>query len=516
MQKGTIGITLPQRDMPFTAEGMIPDLIFNPHGMPTRMTVGQLAETLASKAAANIGTLFDGTPFSEYDVTQIPNILKEIGMDEYGTEEMYCGMTGRKMKARIFIGPMFYLRLKHMVLDKVHCLTPEHEVLTDNGWKYINTVKTDDKIACLVNNNLEYHNYKERYEYDYNGKMYQIKTQLVNQIVTPNHKMFVSTCQTRKRIWSEYQFEEAKDIIGKHRKYKRDANLNNNDYQFILPSVISNSINQDEINVNMDSWLTFFGVWMAEGWCDQPTTDNKKYKITISVNKQRVKNELFKALNDMNYNYNYNPKDEKLSINNKQLYQYMKQFSLGAPNKFLPEWVWKLSSNQCQKLIHAMCLGDGCFKKGIAQLYYTSSIKIADDFMRLCLHAGWSCNKTIHHEKGNTAFIKNRKIVSKYDLYRLRIIRSKNKPAVNHGHSKNYKVTDEKWIDYNGKVYCFEVPGNVFYIRKDGIPGWTGNSRNNGPRQAITRQPMEGRSKDGGLKIGNLTFCRKVSTSTAG
>lgn len=119
-QKGTIGITLPQRDMPFTAEGMSPDLIFNPHGMPTRMTMGQLAETLASKAAANIGELFDGTPFSDYDVTEIPKVLKELGMDEYGTEEMYCGMTGRKMKARIFIGPMFYLRLKHMVLDKLH------------------------------------------------------------------------------------------------------------------------------------------------------------------------------------------------------------------------------------------------------------------------------------------------------------------------------------------------------------------------------------------------------------
>nr|YP_003970177.1 putative DNA-directed RNA polymerase subunit Rpb2 [Cafeteria roenbergensis virus BV-PW1] len=119
-QKGTVGITLPQRDMPFTSEGMTPDLIFNPHGMPTRMTMGQLAETLASKAAANIGELFDGTPFSDYDVTEIPKVLKELGMDEYGTEEMYCGMTGRKMKARIFIGPMFYLRLKHMVLDKVH------------------------------------------------------------------------------------------------------------------------------------------------------------------------------------------------------------------------------------------------------------------------------------------------------------------------------------------------------------------------------------------------------------
>lgn len=119
-QKGTTGITLAQRDMPFTPEGIIPDIIFNPHGYPTRQTAGQLIETLASKVAANTGELFDGTSMSDYDVTEIPEILKKLGMDEYGTEEMYCGMTGKKMKVRIFIGPMFYLRLKHMVLDKVH------------------------------------------------------------------------------------------------------------------------------------------------------------------------------------------------------------------------------------------------------------------------------------------------------------------------------------------------------------------------------------------------------------
>jgi DNA-directed RNA polymerase II subunit RPB2 len=119
-QKGTVGITLPQMDMPFTKEGISPDIIFNPHGMPSRMTMGQLSETLSSKIAANTGALFDGTPFSDYDVMELPKMLKELGYNEYGTEEMYCGMTGRKMKAQVFIGPVYYLRLKHMVKDKIH------------------------------------------------------------------------------------------------------------------------------------------------------------------------------------------------------------------------------------------------------------------------------------------------------------------------------------------------------------------------------------------------------------
>jgi hypothetical protein len=291
MQKGTVGITLQQRDMPFTADGMVPDIIFNPHGMPTRMTVGQLIEMLGSKVAASIGSIIDGTPFSDYDVTELPKILKEIGMDEYGTEEMYCGMTGRKMKARIFICPMFYLRLKHMVLDKVHCLTPEHEVLTHNGWKFINKITTQDKVCILKNNKTIFENPLEVYDFDYSGKLYNLESNEVNLITTPNHRMYI--------------------------KY-------NNTFEFV----------------------------------------------------------------------------------------------------------------EARK----------CYKQNI--------------------------------------IYKNRK--------------------------GDIKLTNKKehFTDYSGKVYCLSVSSEIFLTRKDGKEVWTGNSRSTGPRQAITRQPMEGRSKDGGHKIGE--FCRKV------
>lgn len=119
-QKGTLGILLPQKDMPFTEEGIVPDLIMNPHSIPSRMTVAQLIECVASKAAAVSGEFYDGTPFNNYDVTQLPDILKKLGYKPYGEETMYCGVTGKKMVADIFIGPTYYMRLKHMVRDKVH------------------------------------------------------------------------------------------------------------------------------------------------------------------------------------------------------------------------------------------------------------------------------------------------------------------------------------------------------------------------------------------------------------
>ena len=119
-QKGTVGIILPQRDMPFSESGIIPDMIMNPHSIPSRMTCGQLVECLASKEAAINGHFVDGTPFNDYNIREIPEILKKLGYSEYGTETMYNGMTGKKIEAQIFIGPTYQVRLKHMVQDKVH------------------------------------------------------------------------------------------------------------------------------------------------------------------------------------------------------------------------------------------------------------------------------------------------------------------------------------------------------------------------------------------------------------
>lgn len=119
-QKGTLGIALPQKDMPFTAEGLVPDLIMNSHCQPSRMTIGQLVECVASKIAAIDGVFMDGTPYCDYDVRQLPEILEKLGYNKYGNETLYCGMTGKKMEAQIFMGPTYSVRLKHMTADKYH------------------------------------------------------------------------------------------------------------------------------------------------------------------------------------------------------------------------------------------------------------------------------------------------------------------------------------------------------------------------------------------------------------
>ncbi len=118
-QKGTIGMTYRQEDMPFTSEGITPDIIVNPHAIPSRMTIGHLIECLSSKVSAISGYDADATPFSNYTIDSISNKLHALGYEKFGNEILYNGFNGKKFESLIFFGPTYYQRLKHLVEDKI-------------------------------------------------------------------------------------------------------------------------------------------------------------------------------------------------------------------------------------------------------------------------------------------------------------------------------------------------------------------------------------------------------------
>jgi DNA-directed RNA polymerase beta subunit len=120
-QKGTVGQILDEVDMPFTASGLRPDLIFNPHGIPTRMTMGQFLEMASNKLGVRLGAFTDATPFTTTNrVGELRATMIANGFEPYGHEKLYNGMTGEMMEADIFMGPIYYQRLKHMVADKIN------------------------------------------------------------------------------------------------------------------------------------------------------------------------------------------------------------------------------------------------------------------------------------------------------------------------------------------------------------------------------------------------------------
>ena len=119
-QKGTIGLIIPEQDMPFTSEGIRPDIIINPHALPSRMTIGQLIETITGKASCLLGCFADCTAFEDTGIENYRDILSKNNFHSYGNEVLYDGLTGNQIESDIFIGPTYYMRLKHMVKDKIN------------------------------------------------------------------------------------------------------------------------------------------------------------------------------------------------------------------------------------------------------------------------------------------------------------------------------------------------------------------------------------------------------------
>ena len=301
------------------------------------MTMGQLIESLIGKVAALDGHDADGTPFNDYDLDYVEKRLEQLGYDSKGYEEMYNGMTGEKLKVKIFIGPTYYMRLKHLVEDKLHCLTLDHEVLTQNGWKFHKDITLNDKIATLKDGNLVYENPTAIHYYpDFNGKLYKIETDFIDLQVTDNHRMWVNT-------GNGFEFKYANEIFGKNVTYKTGTNGT-------------------------------------------------------------------------------------------------EQFSMYT-----------------------------CMEKAIKHEYDT--MKEAD-------------KKAIEifHESGMSPLV-----IHENDKY---VVRNYNRPqfSVNINDEISNKI--EKMIDYEGPVFCVSVPSEIFYVRRNGKPVWTGNSRARGPVTLLTRRRL--------------------------
>jgi hypothetical protein len=447
-QKGTIGMIYRHQDMPFTKDGIVPDIIMNPHAIPSRMTIAQLMESIMGKACCHIGAFGDSTPYTDCSVEGITKVLEMSGMEKYGNEILYNGRTGEQIHTDIFIGPTYYQRLKHMVSDKIHCLTEDHEVLTSDGWKFINNITTDDKVAVLKEDKLVYENPSEVHSYpNYSGIMYNISNSQIDLNVTGEHKMYIKyhNIINNNNTNNIYLLEKANNIIGECVRYKKDCIWDAPDYQFMIPG--------SDKEINMEAWLHVLGNWIIKD-CDEKII----YKFGTHYNTEHTQ----------------------------KIIDYL--FSIYTDKTRLPEWVWKLSSKQVKILIKSMIATNMTTENyKYDNMFCTKYESLADDMMRLCIHAGWSGIKSIYKE----------------NIWKITIIKHMNNPYVNN--IKKEKKHKEQAYNYTGAVYCISVSTEVFMVRRNGKSVWTGNSRgSNGPIVMLTRQPSEGRARSGGLRLGEM------------
>jgi DNA-directed RNA polymerase II subunit RPB2 len=197
-QKGTVGNIIPEEDMPFTSSGIRPDIIINPHAIPSRMTIGQLKETILAKVLLELGLFGDGTSFGNFDVKDISEELLKCEYEAYGNELLYNGLTGEQHECSVFVGPVFYQRLKHMVNDKMHSRSsgtmvnltrqPAEGRSRDGGLRYGEM----EKDAMVAHGASRFN--KERL-YDVSDKFSVHTCKKCGLIVAFNSKMHINFCK---------------------------------------------------------------------------------------------------------------------------------------------------------------------------------------------------------------------------------------------------------------------------------------------------------------------------------
>uniref|UniRef100_A0A6C0BDG7 DNA-directed RNA polymerase n=1 Tax=viral metagenome TaxID=1070528 RepID=A0A6C0BDG7_9ZZZZ len=362
--------------------------------------------------------------------------------------------------------------------DKMCCYTPDHEVLTTDGWIPFDKLTMEHSVACLMfGNTLVYSKPKALQKYEHDGEMYEINSNQVQLCVTLNHRMW-----TKKIGAKNYGIEYAGNIVGKRRFYQKNVDryhtLNEHPmlkYEGFI--VLDGTDTLPRILVPLKPFLMFMGIWYAEGFVNQSTC----WGVTFAAHKQRVKEALTKCCEEMKLKlYKHKTKDNETNswnISDKRFVKFFKPLSVGAVNKSLPDFVWELDMVDAKELIKGMVLGDGHTMNNGTQRYDTSSIKLANDFQRLCLHAGYSTNIAIKYEAGQVAICKAKGregevFKSTTDAYRMTIITTQNNPKVNK--NKN----SDRIISYKGNVYCCSVPfpEGVIYVRRKGYPVWCGQS----------------------------------------
>jgi hypothetical protein len=364
------------------------------------------------------------------------------------------------------------------------CYDEETEILTRKGWKKFKDLSYEDELTTLNPETfcVEYHRPIRIIKQKYKGKMYRVKSRQIDLLVTPEHKMFVKT-KAGWRLIPAYQLKgKCVEYLKTIPKWKgEDREL------FELPSMVYTQRNKLTGRVNqhtlpplrfkMDDWLEFLGYYLSEGSLKAPNKNGGGgYCIVLSQNPGWKREKMKRCIKRLGFNVIES--GHNLIFVSKQVYFYLKKLGK-AHQKYIPEEFKELSRRQLRILIRAMLLGDGSKLGKHSWSYRTVSEKLRDDFQEIVLKAGFG--STIWKPRKQTSYMRGRVIRSRFPVWDISVTTKRTTPTIyeKHGCGK------EGFVDYDGMVYCVEVPNHIILVRRNGRPVWSGNSVETGGHESF-------------------------------
>ena len=358
------------------------------------------------------------------------------------------------------------------------CYDDKTEILTRTGWKLFKDLVITDEVVTLAGNEIEYQPPSRLIAEHYKSEMihfggFKATTDL---LVTPNHMMYARKHQRQTKSGRTYEYGKEftlirADKIKKGSQFKRTGEWLGKEVPTFNPPQVLREINGTISNLpdptrnptfKMDDWLEFLGYYIAEGCVRyKPKTNNYIVKIAQSPGEKRRK--MIACVKRLGFKIRERP--DGFEFNSKSLVEYLKPLGYSY-QKYIPREFMELSKRQLRILVAAMMLGDGAIRGH----YATSSKRLADDFQELLLKAGYSGSISGHNKVGDTTSCSlktGRAITARHESWF--VYQSKTDKCGVRDHIEK--------VDYEGMVYCCEVPNHIIYVRRNGKSLWSGNSR---------------------------------------
>ena len=355
------------------------------------------------------------------------------------------------------------------------CYDGETEVLTSSGWKHFRDLTQSDEI-CTLNpetQEIQYQVPEALVCFSHHRKLVSIKNRAVDILVTPDHNMYVETQQDFKKRRGTFRFVKARDLQSQSLVMRSGIWTGVEMSTFVLPSVAVADLRRNQgqvqetapLEIPMDEWLKFFGVWLSDGSTSKNESEGfGSYSVVISQKKSPQREEIRELLE--RFPIRFADDGRQYHVYDKRLGHYLEQFG-DAPRKCVPDFIKHLTPRQIKIFLDWFAKGDGTDTANGFRIFYSSSKKLADDIQELLLKIG------------HVGLVKSRS-------------REERRWIVDHWANASrpqYEVIERvkkvnSWLDsrdievvgYEGRVYCATVRNHVMYVRRNGKPLWCGNT----------------------------------------
>jgi thymidylate synthase ThyX len=359
-------------------------------------------------------------------------------------------------------------------VSRVFCYDAETEVLTSTGWKPWPRVDGSELFATLnpATNALEYQYAQERFEGEYDGPMYRVRSEQVDLLVTPHHRMWIQRHGTHaeRRGEQPYRMEHAQDIVGKRVRYQKTATWSGQEDGFVhLPDVIG-SVSRPDTGTTVTrtsapatfplrAFARFLGWYLAEGSLDVQ-------RIVVSQGRGPELDEIAETVRDLGL-IPYSQPSGGVAVRNEALRGFLTKVGSTAGIRRIPSMVHEWGPETLREFLDAFVVGDGS-RRGDRNhgVVHTTSRSLADDLQVLAIKAGWSANIRVDDRVRHGRVTRSGQVFHRRRRFIVTLVKTRTRPLVNHDRAKPH----DSWQHYSGKVYCVKVPNGLLFVRRGGKP----------------------------------------------